>query len=85
MVQPMFSSPTRFSAGTRTSVKKTSFTSCPPSISLIGRISMPGVARSTRMKLMPFCCFTSGSVRTRQKIQLACWPSVVQVFWPLIT
>ena len=33
------------------------------------------------------CCFlgASGSVRTRLKIQSACWPSVVHVFWPLIT
>ncbi len=35
---------------------------------------------------MPCCFFgASGSVRTRLKIQSACWPSVVHVFWPLIT
>ena len=34
---------------------------------------------------MPACFFTSGSVRTRVKIQSPCWPSVVQVFWPLTT
>ena len=85
MVQPLFSSPTRFSAGTRTSVKNTSFTSWPPSIRRIGRTSMPGVFISTRIKLMPCCCLASGSVRHRQKILSACCPRVVQVFWPLIT
>ena len=35
---------------------------------------------------MPRCFFSAvGSVRTRQKIQSAYWPSVVQVFWPLTT
>ena len=35
---------------------------------------------------MPCCFFgASGSVRTRLKIQSAYWPSVVQVFWPLMT
>jgi hypothetical protein len=29
---------------------------------------------------MPSCFFASLSVRTRQKIMFACWPSVVQVF-----
>jgi len=32
---------------------------------------------------MPACFFTSGSVRTRVKIQSPYCPSVVQVFWPL--
>ena len=34
---------------------------------------------------MPACFLTSGSVRTRLKIQSPYWPSVVQVFWPLTT
>ena len=35
---------------------------------------------------MPRCFFSAvGSVRHRQKIQSAYWPSVVQVFWPLTT
>ncbi len=34
---------------------------------------------------MPSCFFTVGSVRARTKIQSAYWPSVVQVFWPLMT
>ena len=46
----------------------------------------PRSSIGTRIIEMP-CCFlgASGSVRTRLKIQSACWPSVVQVFWPLIT
>ena len=31
------------------------------------------------------CGFAAASVRTRQKIQSACWASVVQVLWPLTT
>ena len=86
IVQPWFSSPTRFSPGTRTSSKNTSLTSKPPSISSIGRTVTPSVSIGTRIIEMP-CCFlgASGSVRTRLKIQSAYWPSVVHVFWPLIT
>ena len=40
---------------------------------------------SMSKKEMPACFFTAGSVRTRQKIQLACCASVIQVFWPLTT
>ena len=40
--QPRFSSPTRFSAGMRTSSKNTSLNWWAPVISMIGRISMPG-------------------------------------------
>ncbi|MDT4874491.1 hypothetical protein FQZ97_1097960 [compost metagenome] len=82
-VQPLFSSPTRFSTGTRTLSKNTSLTSWSPSRVMIGRTLMPGVFMSISRKLMPRCCWASGSVRTRQKIRLACWPRVVQVFWPL--
>ncbi|MNN46663.1 hypothetical protein D3C81_1610520 [compost metagenome] len=82
-VQPLFSSPTRFATGTRTLSKNTSLTSCSPSRVMIGRTLMPGVAMSISRKEMPRCCCASGSVRTRQKIMLACWPRVVQVFWPL--
>ncbi len=70
-VQPWFSSPTRFSAGTRTSVKNTSFTSCSPSSVTIGRTSTPGEFMSTSRKLMPSCLRTSVAVRTRQKIMFA--------------
>ncbi|MNC50316.1 hypothetical protein D3C75_995490 [compost metagenome] len=84
-VQPWFSSPTRLATGTRTLSKNTSLTSCSPSRVMIGRTLMPGVAMSISRKEMPRCCWACGSVRTRQKIQLACWPRVVQVFWPLTT
>jgi len=84
-VQPRFSSPTRLATGTRTWVKNTSLTSRSPSSVTIGRSSTPGDAMSTSRKLMPACFFAVGSVRTRQKIMLACWPSVVQVFWPSTT
>ena len=45
--QPSFTAPTRFSSGTRTSVKNTSLKSFAPLICLIGRISMPGAFMST--------------------------------------
>ena len=32
---------------------------------------------------MPLCFGTLGSVRTRSSHQLARWPSVFHVFWPL--
>lgn len=40
--QPWLTSPTRFSAGMRTSVRNTSLKVCAPVISMIGRTSMPG-------------------------------------------
>src|SRR3546814_2911217 len=40
---------------------------------------------SMSRKEMPACFFTSGSVRTRQKIQSPYCPNVVQVFWPFTT
>ena len=42
--QPSLRSPTRLAAGIRTSVKNTSLNVCPPVISVIGRISMPGAS-----------------------------------------
>ncbi|MOA19089.1 hypothetical protein D3C78_1394440 [compost metagenome] len=84
-VQPWFSWPTRFSTGTRTLSKNTSLTSCSPSRVMIGRTVMPGVFMSISRKEMPRCCCASGSVRTRQKIQSACWARVVQIFWPFTT
>ena len=86
IVQPWFSSPTRFSPGTRTSSKNTSLTSKPPSMSSIGRSVTPSASIGTRIIEMPACFLgASGSVRTRLKIQSACCPRVVHVFWPLIT
>jgi hypothetical protein len=40
--QPSLISPTTFAAGMRTSVKNTSLNVCPPVISVIGLISIPG-------------------------------------------
>ena len=54
-------------------------------MSSIGRTSTPGSVMSMSSIEMPACFFTSGSVRTRVKIQSPCWPSVVHVFWPLTT
>ncbi|MCY1443662.1 hypothetical protein D9M71_600880 [compost metagenome] len=82
-VQPSFSLPTRLATGTRTSSKNTSLTSCSPSRVMIGRTLTPGDFMSISRKEMPRCILASGSVRTRQKIQSALWPRVVQVFWPL--
>ncbi|MCY1250620.1 hypothetical protein D9M72_642760 [compost metagenome] len=66
----MFSSPTRFSAGTSTLSKNTSFRLWRPSMLMMGRTVMPGDFRSIRMKEMPDCGLVApGSVRTRQKIQ----------------
>jgi hypothetical protein len=49
----------------------------------MGRSSTPGEFMSISRKLMPAWALASRLVRTRQKIMLACWPWVVQVFWPL--
>ena len=40
---------------------------------------------STRIKVIPSCFFPESSVLTKTKIQSACCPKVVQVFWPLRT
>ena len=50
---------------------------------MIGRTVTPGDFMSMRRNEMPDCGLAAGSVRTRQKIQSACWASVVQVLWPL--
>jgi hypothetical protein len=46
----------------------------------------PGESIGNSRNEIPRCFFSAvGSVRTRQKIQSAYWPSVVHVFWPLTT
>ena len=85
MVQPPLRGPTRFSALARTFSKKTWQKSDSPLMSLIGEIVTPGTFRSKSMKLMPSCFGTSGSVRTRQKIQSEWLAPVVQIFEPLMT
>ncbi len=57
------SSPTRFSAGTRTSSKNTSQKWLLPVMSSIGVIEMPGECMSTISSDMPLCGGASGSVR----------------------
>ena len=70
MSQPLFTSPTSWSLGTCTSVKKVSQKGLSPEISWIGRASTPALFMSNSRKLMP-SCFLVESVRTRQKIQSA--------------
>ena len=52
---------------------------------MIGRTVTPGEFISISSIDMPSCFLTVVSVRTRQKIRLAYWASVVQVFWPFTT
>ena len=59
--------------------------SCPPSMVVMGLTSTPGARMSISRKVIPSCCFASGSVRTRQNIMSAHWARVVQVLVPLTT
>ena len=56
-----------------------------PLIRRIGFTVTPGWCMVISTKLMPSCLGTSGSVRTRAKIQSATWAPEVQIFWPLMT
>ena len=60
-------------------------TSLLPSIRTMGRTLMPGVFMSISRNEMPSWRLPLPSVRTRQKIQSACWAMVVQIFWPVTT
>ncbi len=57
------STPTRLVTGTRTSVKNTSEKCWLVVMSLIGRVSMPGVSIGTMISLMPRCGGPSVLVR----------------------
>ena len=85
--QPWFSSPTRFSAGTRASVKKTSLksTSSLSHIDANGRRTTPGVSVGISNTLMPLCLGAFGSVRTNVSSTSASWAPDVHTFWPLTT
>ena len=83
--QPSFSSPTRFSTGTRTSSRNTSQNSDEPSTVSMGRTSMPGRSIGRISQLMPRCFGTSGSVRTSSSPKSATWPNEHQIFWPVTT
>jgi hypothetical protein len=74
-----------FSRGVRASVKKTSLKSWLLAMLMIGRGSTPGWSIGHSRNEMPLCLGASGSVRHSTKIQLAVWPSEVQIFWPLMT
>ena len=85
--QPPLSGPTRFSFGTRTSVKNTSLKSQKSgSVSSgNGRRSTPGVVMSMISALMPLCFGASGSVRTKHRHQSAWCAPDVHTFWPFTT
>jgi hypothetical protein len=83
--QPRFTSPTRFSCGMRTSVRKTSLKVCDPVISMIGRISIPGVSIGQMKYEIPSCFGASGSVRAMRIPSFECWASDVQIFCPFTT
>jgi hypothetical protein len=76
-VQPWFTSPRRWSSGTRTSVKKTSLNEAPPVIWRSGRTSTPGACMSTTKPVRPLCLGWSASVRTMTSpMSLYCAPEV---------
>ena len=83
--QPPFTSPTTRSAGARASSKNTSQNSSPPAMFRIGRTSTPGWCASTSSIVMPRCRLSSVPVRHSTYIQSAKFPSVIQIFWPLMT
>ena len=72
----------RFSAGTRTSVKKTSLKPESPAMLRIGRTSMPGRSMGTMKYEMPRCFETSPRVRAMRMPNRAWSASDVQIFWP---
>ena len=82
-VHPRFSSPTRSSLCATALSKNVSQNGDAPEIRRIGVTVTPGWFMEKSRKLMPWCFGTSGSVRTRQKIQSANCAPEVQIFWPL--
>jgi hypothetical protein len=84
-VHPWFTSPSRWSSGTRTSVKNTSLNEAPPVIWRSGRTSTPGAFMLTTKAVRPLCLGRSGSVRQMiSPMSLNCAPEV-HTFWPLMT
>ena len=71
IVQPEFSTPTRFSFGALTLSKKVSQNGDLPLMSVIGLVLTPSVAISISKKLMPLCFGSFGPVLTRANIQSA--------------
>ena len=67
--QPRFSGPNRWSAGMRTSVRKSSLKPEAPLNWRIGRTSTPVVRRSSKNAEIPRCLGAFGSVRASSSIQ----------------
>ena len=61
--QPWFTSPRRFAAGMRASLKNTSLKPRAPEIWTSGRTSIPGARMSTMNMDSPWCLGSVGSVR----------------------
>lgn len=82
---PLFSAPTRFSAGTRTSAYDSSAVSeqCQPILSSLRVTVNPGVPRSTTSSDSP--CAPGSPVRTTVVTKSARQPEVMKVFAPLTT
>ena len=83
MAQPPLSDPMRFSAGTWTSVKKTSQKPASPNVPTMlrnGLISMPGRSIGTMKYEMPVYLLVSGSVRAMRMPNFATCASEVQIF-----
>ena len=85
--QPPFSGPMRFSAGTRTSLKKTSLksTSSSSHADANGRRTTPGRSVGIISTLMPLCLGALGSVRTKVRSTSASWAPDVHTFCPFTT
>ena len=82
----MFSSPSRFSTGTRTSSKNSSEVSCAcrPIFSRLRPLVKPGVPASTQIRMMPLRP-AAGSVLAQTITRSASWPLLMKVFEPLMT
>lgn len=80
--QPSFSGPTRFSAGTRTSVKNTSLKSksSRSDADANGLRDNPGLSVGISSTLIPLCLGASGSVRTNVSKTSASWAPDVHTF-----
>ena len=71
IVQPEFSTPTRFSLGAFTLSKNVSQNGDFPLMRVIGLVLTPSVAISINKKLIPLCFGSLGPVLTSAKIQSA--------------
>ena len=69
----------------RTSSKNTSLNNAVPVISLIGRMSMPGVSIGQMKYEMPLCFGASGLVRAMRMPNFENCAPDVHTFWPFTT